>query len=146
MSLAILINGEQLVEQKLKNLTTDTTALKQAVLAGALMVEKSAKENIAQSEHSGRVYVNHGVVHQASAPGESPATDTGTLISSIQHWASGDGLTVAVGSRLNYATYLEYGTTKMAERPFLGPALDVNREDIIKRILAALKGMETNAS
>lgn len=34
--------------------------------------------------HSGRIYTRGNVQHQASAPGEAPAIDTGALVNSIQ--------------------------------------------------------------
>ncbi len=54
--------------------------------------------------------------HQASAPGEAPMTDSGALVASIKPPEVGD-LFATVGSPLVYASYLEYGTRKMAPRP-----------------------------
>lgn len=65
------------------------------------------------------------VPHQASAPGQPPATDTGRLLQSIHHEIHGVGQDVEarIGSDVNYAIYLELGTRYMAPRPFLRPAL-----------------------
>lgn len=65
--------------------------------------------------------------HQASAPGDSPASDTGHLLASIEQSLEEDanGVYGRVGSRLQKAEYLEMGTSLMAPRPFLRPALDV---------------------
>jgi HK97 gp10 family phage protein len=46
---------------------------------------------------------------------------TGTLQRSIM-WQGGEG-EYRVGSRVFYAPYVEYGTSRMAPRPFLGPAM-----------------------
>jgi HK97 gp10 family phage protein len=108
----------------------DQTKIKQAVLAGALMVESDAKLSIMHGAPTGHVYGKH----VASAPGEAPATDTGMLASSIGHDVSDDGMTVEIGSALDYATDLEYGTKNMEARPFLEPALDKNRAAILARI------------
>ena len=68
---------------------------------------------------------------QHSAPGEPPYVQTGMLRRSIT-WAAPTKLIRLVGSMLrpqgesgshSYAWYLEYGTTKMAARPYLLPAL-----------------------
>jgi HK97 gp10 family phage protein len=136
VSFGVVINGLDKFTKNLDQLK-DTTKIKQAVLAGALMVEKSAKESIAHGSKSGVLYVRHGIAHKASAPGEAPATDIGTLISSIQHWVSDDGLSIAVGTQLEYGTYLEFGTRDMAERPFIHPALDINKQAILERIKKA---------
>jgi len=131
MTLAISVDwiGLEDFAKKLANLA-DTTPIKKAVLAGALMVESDAKLSIAHGVHSGRVYGNH----IASAPGEAPATDHGMLVNSIQHWTSSDGLSVEVGSKLDYAVDLEYGTKRMAARPFIDPAVEKNRAAIVERI------------
>lgn len=71
--------------------------------------------------------------HQASAPGEPPAVDTGRLRATIGTHAHVDehGIRVDIGSGadpaipgVKYAKYLENGTRKMAARPFLRPSLD----------------------
>jgi HK97 gp10 family phage protein len=59
-----------------------------------------------------------------SAPGNPPAIDTGTLRRSIQVNQKADN-SVEVGSNLEYARYLEYGTTKMAARPWLNRSFNL---------------------
>lgn len=64
--------------------------------------------------------------HEASAPGEPPAGDTGMLLVSLHHTSPQDdgiSLVCRVGSDLDYAAYLELGTRYMAPRPFLRPSL-----------------------
>ena len=69
--------------------------------------------------------------HQASAPGEFPATDSGQLMSHIV-WRPQDYKTVErtlqsqVGALdLLHPKFLEEGTKYMAERPWLQPAMDM---------------------
>lgn len=79
------------------------------------------------TDAEGRVRpVGRRVPHQASAPGEPPAVDTGLLRASVRHELAteGDELAAYVGSDLKISTWLETGTRKMAPRPFLQPALD----------------------
>jgi HK97 gp10 family phage protein len=132
------VKGVENVTKKLDALA-DLTQVKKAIQAGALMIESDAKQSIQQGG-TGRVYRRHGISHTASSPGDPPATDTGALVSSIQHWTSEDGLSVAVGSRLQYAAYDEFGTRYMEPRPFIHPALDKNREQIVANIKAAIPG------
>lgn len=60
--------------------------------------------------------------HQASAPGEAPATDSGNLAASIQSEISGNGFEGEV-SLAYYAGFFDSGTRKMGERPYLVPAI-----------------------
>ena len=69
-------------------------------------------------------------VHVASAPGEAPATDTGFLASNVYKEVENKGLTGIVESRAPYSSDLEFGTTKIAPRPFMQPALEENRNKI----------------
>lgn len=60
--------------------------------------------------------------HRASAAGESPVNDEGNLAGSIR--AVPNGLQGEILINAEYAAALEYGTTKMAARPFVRPAID----------------------
>ena len=75
--------------------------------------------------------------HQASSPGEAPATDTGGLITSV--YFKKDGTAAIAGSRLAYAYYLEFGTQKIAPRPSWTPAAEAVQPKFIKRIEDALR-------
>jgi hypothetical protein len=64
-------------------------------------------------------------LHTASAPGQPPAVRTGTLRRSWQYgrtFAGSDFAIGRVGSNLKYAPWLEFGTARMAARPYLRPA------------------------
>lgn len=77
---------------------------------------------------SGHTYkVGKRRVHVASAPYESPANNTGNLIGSIDHVQIPDAggiVSSIVEVRAPYGKYLEYGTKKMAPRPFVRPTRD----------------------
>lgn len=75
----------------------------------------------------GRVRKGEEIFHIASAPGETPAPDTGNL---RKNWlrqylatSSGKGQGIRLKLRLlplmHYAGYLEEGTSKMAARPYM---------------------------
>tara|TARA_B100001939_G_C16934769_1_gene615537 strand:- start:578 stop:1003 length:426 start_codon:yes stop_codon:yes gene_type:complete len=105
--------------------------------SSALLVEGSAKESIQRGIKSGKTYRRGGVVHQASAEGEAPATDTGFLVSNITHQFAKKGKTMAskVLSKANYSKFLEFGTRNMGARPFLQPALEKNRAAIKQKFI-----------
>lgn len=89
-----------------------------AVKDTAREIETRIKVGMA-APHSGVVYDNH----RASAPGEMPAVDTSHLINSIQVEAEGE-LTQIVYTNAEYAAHLEYGTVRMAARPFMRPSAE----------------------
>jgi HK97 gp10 family phage protein len=49
--------------------------------------------------------------------------DTGALRESLDREVDGAALVARIGSNLNYAGYVEYGTEKMDAEPYLRPAL-----------------------
>jgi phage gpG-like protein len=99
---------------------------KALVMSTAFQIEANAKVSMSGPK-SGRVYKRRGREHQASAPGEAPAIDTGALVNSIQVEASGD-LSAVVGTNMEYAAILEFGGVRMAPRPWLGPAFESVRD------------------
>ncbi len=107
----------------------------------AKAIEARAKVKIMDGPKTGKVYKIGKVEHQASAPGEAPATDTGNLVNSI-----GSERVKPMLHRVNvyaeYAAHLEYGTTHMAARPFLQPSFEEQRDDFkrgVDRLIAKAK-------
>jgi len=114
--------------------------LAQALTESALVVQAEARQSILKGPKTGRVYVRRGRIrHRASAPGQPPASDTGTLARSIVIDVDKDKMTASVGSNVKYAPFLELGTSRMAARPFLKRALEVKRTQIVKIIQARLR-------
>lgn len=92
-----------------------------------LDIEGRIKTEMAAAK-SGRMYGGH----QASAPGEAPAVDTGALIGSIQTEVQGtEGV---VFTNMGYAVFLEYGTRHMAPRPFMTPAAEAARSEFMRKM------------
>ena len=87
---------------------------------------------------SGRTYFVPGTrrSYTASAPGQAPATATSDLRQSIQASVEGKGRSVLgkVRAKAKHALPLEFGTSRMAARPFMKPSFDKSF-DAIKRIL-----------
>lgn len=109
-------------------------AAKGVVGYGLQEIRSVAVKGILAGNKSGVTYTRGGVTHTASAAGEYPANDTGFLASNIKVAAKPDGLSGAVESRANYSAYLEFGTSKMAARPFMQPSAEEVRPKIRRRI------------
>lgn len=129
-------------------------AVPQATQAGfnqaAELTRGEMVKAIQRGPATGRVYKKTNPIreHQASAPGEAPMSDTGDL---ARH-ATIDTKPPASVKRINdaeakagfptgfdYADYLEYGTSKMAARPYVFPAFLKVQPHVMKLIRAAAK-------
>lgn len=112
-------------------------AVVEAAVSGAELVRGTAIKSI-QSTSGGEVVTRTRAgggtyEHTVSKEGDAPNTDTGRLVSSIQ--VDINPLGIFVGSTLEYAGYLEFGTSAMEPRPWLNPALESNRRNI-ERLMA----------
>jgi HK97 gp10 family phage protein len=133
------IEGLDRVKAEIKRIGKEAEqGVANAVKATALEVISDVKKRIQRGPKSGRTYTRGNVSHTASAPGQAPATDTGTLASSTYFTQSGK-LSAVVGSRLAYASYLEFGTTRIKPRPSWTPAVEAAAPKLQKRIETAIR-------
>lgn len=64
--------------------------------------------------------------------------DTGRLANSITHKTNLNEKAVYVGTNVEYAPYVELGTSRQAPQPYLTPAATMHKDeygDIMKRVL-----------
>lgn len=104
-------------------------------LAG-LQVEQIAKASMS-GPRSGRIYRRGKKMHQASAPGEPPAVDTGKLKNSI-HTRMVTPTKAQVIANTNYAERLE----KRMNRKFFSPALNQIRDWFVTEMTKAIGGVK----
>ncbi|NMC54973.1 MAG: hypothetical protein GYA48_15205 [Chloroflexi bacterium] len=132
--------GYRIVYNRFPKIAAQFPAATEAIVKKTtLEIEKISKESM-EDPKSGRLYPRGKKTHRASAPGEPPAVDSGNLANSIQSEVSmlSNGPRGAVFTNTEYAVGLEFGTRKMAARPFMKPAADRMRPVY----LAALKKIE----
>lgn len=103
------------------------------------VVASKAKALIQSGGRSGAVYP-YG---QASAPGEAPANVTGDLANSIKVGKGRYFLQMEVYTQHPAALIFEYGSKRIASRPFIRPAVDASRQQL-QAIMAeaAQRGVE----
>jgi HK97 gp10 family phage protein len=118
------------VSFSLKNMIPNITKMlpekfEQALLKSAITVSNEVKITLAGQRH-GKMYRVPGTrrFYRASSPAEAPAVRLGHLRNSYQYKVKGSGFTARayVGSPLDYAHYLEYGTAHMRPRRHLSVA------------------------
>ena len=85
-----------------------------------IFAEAQVKAALSQTG-SGKTYMIEGRHHVASAPGEPPTVLSGDLRASITHFVGkiAGTITGIVSTNMEYAPKLEFGTRKMAPRPFM---------------------------
>jgi HK97 gp10 family phage protein len=141
MQIKTQIIGDKEVIARLKKASADVkNNLANAITKGAFEVERTAKQSMTGT----------GRPHIASRPGQPPAVDTGKLrasITTVPAKVEPTGISTSlVGVRggsepdkKNYGHYLEFGTSRIAKRPFLNPALDKQKSLIGKLIETAVR-------
>jgi HK97 gp10 family phage protein len=102
------------------------------LVRGTEIIREEAVTLINTGAKTGRVYRRNGVSHQASAPGESPAADTGDLASKIGTSVDANALEGSVEFYSAHARPLEYGTRNMAPRPYARVAVAHKAGEITK--------------
>ena len=104
----------------------------------AFTYEGNLKQRMTSGPKTGRMYITSVQVreratslvvtrsyHQASAPGQAPAVDTGVLLNSIATEAIRGSLEATVSTSVEYAPHLEYGTMHMGARPAWTPEAEL---------------------
>jgi HK97 gp10 family phage protein len=108
-------------------------------------IRTTAIKSIQRGTKSGVVYQKYAPnrTHQASAPGQAPASDTTALWKNIT--SEIDGKQATITSNAEYSAALEFGTERIRPRPFMVPAMEQARpkfeKDLQKIVDAAGKGL-----
>jgi HK97 gp10 family phage protein len=101
-----------------------------ALFVGGESIRAYAAHSITEGAVSGKNHV-------PSRPGEPPNEDTGHLRTNIDVTQTGP-LRVEVASNAKYSAALEYGTSKMAARPFMNPAARAKRKEVTENVRKAI--------
>ena len=124
MIIEVDIKDFKKVEQAMQELVNNVgKPFEQVIEGGGQEIRKEAVRSIQQDPKSGIIYQRYNPRrrHQSSAKGESPASDTGFLVSQIKVQKKSPD-EVVVESTAPYSAFLEFGTSQMGERPFMHPA------------------------
>ena len=140
--MTIQVTGVAELKKKLKSLGA---RMEDAIFGGVILTaneirtdaiksiqNKSSGSQVQRSRQGGGTYT-----HTAASEGQAPNTDTGKLVASIAVEPNRSGVYALVGSNLDYAGFLEFGTSKMGARPWLEPALRKNKDNLQRNINAA---------
>jgi len=137
------VKGSSDLILKLGNMSDKSAVeVRKAINQGALMVKTDALRAIKKVSF-GKKYMRKGKVMYRSIPGQAPNKMDGTLerniLVSTGKYDLGKTYYAEVRANVPYAEALEYGTVKMAARPFMGPAVEKNKqkiEELVKKAIA----------
>lgn len=102
-----------------------------ALFAAGNRVQVAAQISITAGAVSGKGHV------PSTAP-NPPNNDTGVLAGNIETIQTAP-LVVEVRSNAPYSAALEFGTSRMAARPFMQPAIDAERKNVEQLVFQAVK-------
>ena len=127
------ITGGKAHAARLKRLTSPEAmaAVDRALVVGGERLQSAAQASIMRGAVS-------EMGHVPSRPGEPPSNDTQHLHDSIET-VHVEPWKVEVSSNASYSKALEFGTSKMAERPFMRPAAAKTRKEIVDLVVRAVK-------
>lgn len=119
--------------KRLQNMRKAARQVTGALYAAGQDIELDAERSITEGSVS-------GAGHVPSLPGQPPNQDTGHLDTNIETTVEAQNPpTVHVTSHAQYSAALEYGTSKMAERPFMRPATEKNRKKVSSKVAEAVR-------
>ena len=154
-SIGIKVDGLQALIKQLQEVgLAGSDVVQEVVYDLGFETKEIAIAGISGGAKSGRVYEFHYFTgpdgklrqgrkrskpHQASAPGQYPASDTGGLAGSVALDIKGDGKTATVGTHLMHGKFMEFGTAKVAARPWLLPSFERAKIGVEKELRARLE-------
>ena len=143
-TIGIKLDGMAQLLSQLKALGADTDDIVLETITDLVTDTHAFAVSGINSGGGGRTYQksNPTRTHTASAPGSYPATDTGRLVSSVRMILPNVGtMTGEVGTAVKYGAWLEFGTSRMAARPWLLPSFERAKIGIEKELKLRIEAM-----
>ena len=139
--LSIQVEGVKEAVEALGRLELQKRAAMRGAVARTLVDGEAHLKRLLSEPGSGRVYTRRSVSHQASAPSEAPAPDTGVYRNSWHRRTHAGGQGGELYTAQERADALEYGSEDgtLKPRPHAGPTAEHMAADFVtnsKRALA----------
>lgn len=127
------ITGAKSHSDRLLKMRNSAREIVAALYSAGQDIELDAERSITEGSVSGKGHV-------PSLPGQPPNADTRHLDTNIETTIEAQNPpTVHVTSHAEYSAVLEFGSSKMAERPFMRPATEKNRRNIVEKVTSAVR-------
>lgn len=143
MTVTMRLEGSERLERALRELNEEAQEeVSNAIVATGLSLRGEVIKKYQRGPATGEVYEKYNPrrTHQASAPGEAPATDTGRLANSVVFDnLPQEPLAIEVRTDVQYGSWLEFGTRNIAPRPNWVPSIQEEEPKYKRRLEAALR-------
>lgn len=138
MRLQVEIDGLSQLTRQLADLVGDAEAVMTETITRIVTdTRANAVQGIQRGPATGRVRRDGS---RASAPGQFPMSDTGRLANSVEfNLPTAGRLMGEVGTNIIYGRYLEFGTSRMAARPWLLPSFEKAKVGVEARLKKAIE-------
>ena len=138
MRLQVEVEGISKLSRQLADLVGDAEAVMTETITRVVMdTRANAVQGIQRGPANGAVRRDGS---RASAPGQFPMSDTGRLANSVEFNLPAAGrLMGEVGTNVIYGRYLEFGTSRMAARPWLLPSFERAKVGVEARLKKAIE-------
>lgn len=93
-----------------------------------------------------KVEVKRGALAVQSGARRRSPVDTGRLRNSITHELAADELSARIGTNVEYAPHVEFGTRRARAQPYLFPALESEVPRFVSRMRRALQAAARKAA
>jgi len=134
----IEMDGIAALSRQLAELAGDADAVMTEIVTNlAVDTQQEAVQGIQRGPATGAVRSDGS---RASAPGEYPMSDTGRLANNVvANLPTSGNLSAEVGTNIQYGRYLEFGTSRMAARPWLLPSFNKAKAGVEGKLKRAIE-------
>lgn len=134
----IEMDGISALSRQLAELAGDADAVMTEVVTNlAVDTQREAVQGIQRGPATGAVRPDGS---RASAPGEYPMSDTGRLANNVvANLPTSGNISAEVGTNVQYGRYLEFGTSRMAARPWLLPSFNKAKAGVEAKLKRAIE-------
>jgi HK97 gp10 family phage protein len=134
----IEMDGIAALSRQLAELAGDADAVMTEVVTNlAVDTQREAVQGIQRGPATGAVRPDGS---RASAPGEYPMSDTGRLANNVvANLPTSGNISAEVGTNVQYGRYLEFGTSRMAARPWLLPSFNKAKAGVEGKLKRAIE-------
>lgn len=141
MPVRMTVTGSESLSRKFSALgeAAQGRMLERALVAGGLIVQNAAKRAAPYRTGNLRRSIHIGGHEDLATDRQGIVDRTGAQVPGPEIW--NDGAAIYIGTDVDYAAPVEYGTGRRAPRPYLRPAIDTNGAEVRQEVAEALRDL-----